>query len=191
MRDWIETWQLEVHLVNLTAAWGAINVAGPRARDLLGPVLSDDALDGQSFPTCATASSRSPASLPRHPPGVRRRALRSSSTTAAPRASSLWDALLEAGSDRDPPPRAGGAAAPAAREGPRHRRPGHRLRLDPREAQHVLGGQARQADLRGQGGAPASGGVRAGAQAGGSALRQATRLLRGRRCGPVASTSAI
>ena len=50
MRDWIETWQLEVHLVNLTAAWGAINVAGPAcARPALrGSATSS--FDGESFP---------------------------------------------------------------------------------------------------------------------------------------------
>jgi sarcosine oxidase subunit alpha len=49
LRDWAETWGLEVHLVDLTGAWGAINVAGPRSRDLLER-LSDDRLDNQSFP---------------------------------------------------------------------------------------------------------------------------------------------
>jgi sarcosine oxidase subunit alpha len=49
VRDWIETWELEAHLVNLTVTWGAINVAGPRARDLLAR-LCDDPIDGDSFP---------------------------------------------------------------------------------------------------------------------------------------------
>jgi sarcosine oxidase subunit alpha len=49
VRDWIETWDLEVHLVNLTVAWGAINVAGPRSRELLER-LSNDPLDNKSFP---------------------------------------------------------------------------------------------------------------------------------------------
>ncbi|MGH9174409.1 MAG: aminomethyltransferase family protein, partial [Vicinamibacterales bacterium] len=35
LRDWAETWGLMVHIVNRTAAVGAINVAGPRARELL------------------------------------------------------------------------------------------------------------------------------------------------------------
>ena len=42
-------WGHEVHLVNLTAGWGAINVAGPRSRELLER-LSDDPLDDDSFP---------------------------------------------------------------------------------------------------------------------------------------------
>jgi sarcosine oxidase subunit alpha len=49
LRDWIETWQLDVRLVDMTAARGAINVAGPQARTLLQR-LSDDALDNESFP---------------------------------------------------------------------------------------------------------------------------------------------
>jgi sarcosine oxidase subunit alpha len=35
LRDWADTWKLRVHVVNLTATLGAINVAGPKARDLL------------------------------------------------------------------------------------------------------------------------------------------------------------
>lgn len=49
MRDFIEEWRLRVHLANLTATWGAINVAGPRARELLVR-LSDAALEGEAFP---------------------------------------------------------------------------------------------------------------------------------------------
>jgi len=49
LRDWIETWQLTVHLVDLTFARGAINVAGPRSRELLQRVSSDP-VDNDSFP---------------------------------------------------------------------------------------------------------------------------------------------
>jgi sarcosine oxidase, subunit alpha len=49
LRDWAETWGLEIHLVNLTAAWGAINVAGPKSRELLQR-LSDDPIDNETFP---------------------------------------------------------------------------------------------------------------------------------------------
>jgi sarcosine oxidase subunit alpha len=49
LRDWIETWGLEVYVVNRTAAFGAINVAGPRARDLLRR-LSRGELDAARFP---------------------------------------------------------------------------------------------------------------------------------------------
>jgi glycine cleavage system aminomethyltransferase T len=36
VRDWIETWQLRVHVLDRTMSLGAINVTGPRAADLLG-----------------------------------------------------------------------------------------------------------------------------------------------------------
>jgi sarcosine oxidase subunit alpha len=49
LRDWIETWRLDVHVVNRTGALGAINVAGPRARDLLARLCSEP-LDRESFP---------------------------------------------------------------------------------------------------------------------------------------------
>ena len=49
MRDWAETWGLEVHILNQTAALGAINVTGPRSRELLG-ALCVDSIDSESFP---------------------------------------------------------------------------------------------------------------------------------------------
>ena len=49
MRDWAETWHLSVHLVNQTAGFGAINVTGPRARDVLAR-LTKDAVDNSSLP---------------------------------------------------------------------------------------------------------------------------------------------
>jgi sarcosine oxidase, subunit alpha len=49
MLDWAEAWEHDVYVVNQTASLGAINVAGPRARDLLQK-LSDDPLDRESFP---------------------------------------------------------------------------------------------------------------------------------------------
>lgn len=98
LRDWAETWGLEVHVVDLTAAWGAINVAGPRSRELLQR-LSGDALDNDSFPylrhreiTVAGVPCRAirlgfvgELSYELHHP----------SSLSVP----LWDALLEAGAD--------------------------------------------------------------------------------------------
>ena len=49
MRDWIDTLGLNVYLVNETAARGAINVAGPAARELLG-TISSDPIDADNFP---------------------------------------------------------------------------------------------------------------------------------------------
>jgi sarcosine oxidase subunit alpha len=49
MLDWRDAWGLEVFVVNQTSSLGAVNVAGPHARELLEK-LSDDPLDKQSFP---------------------------------------------------------------------------------------------------------------------------------------------
>ncbi len=49
LRNWADRWDLHAHLVNQTSMLGAINVAGPRARELLAE-LSDDAIDAASFP---------------------------------------------------------------------------------------------------------------------------------------------
>src|SRR6185437_4243895 len=98
LRDWAETWGLEVHLIDLTAAWGAVNVAGPRSRELLQR-LGADPLDNDSFPYL------------RHREltvaGVPCRAIRLGFVGelsyelhhASDRSVELWDALLEAGRD--------------------------------------------------------------------------------------------
>jgi len=49
LRDWTDRLDLHVHLVNQTAQLGAINVAGPHARDLLA-ALSDDDLSREAIP---------------------------------------------------------------------------------------------------------------------------------------------
>jgi sarcosine oxidase subunit alpha len=49
LRNWIDRLELHVHLVDLTAQLGAINVAGPHARDLLA-TLSDDDLSRETIP---------------------------------------------------------------------------------------------------------------------------------------------
>jgi sarcosine oxidase subunit alpha len=47
LRDMADRMGLEVHVLDRTAQWGAINVAGPFARDLLGR-LTDDPIDGDT-----------------------------------------------------------------------------------------------------------------------------------------------
>jgi sarcosine oxidase, subunit alpha len=42
LRDWADRWDLRVHIVNQTAMTGAINLAGPRARELLRSISGDD-----------------------------------------------------------------------------------------------------------------------------------------------------
>jgi sarcosine oxidase subunit alpha len=98
LRDWIDRLGLHVHLLDLTAALGAIAVAGPRARELLSRLTADpvgaDALPAGGHAEIVVA-------------GVRCRAIRSAFVDELafelhhPRSRSvaLWDALLEAGSD--------------------------------------------------------------------------------------------
>jgi sarcosine oxidase subunit alpha len=47
--DWADSWGSRVRVINHTGAIGAINVAGPQARELLTR-LCDDALDAKSLP---------------------------------------------------------------------------------------------------------------------------------------------
>ncbi|MFN8573892.1 MAG: 2Fe-2S iron-sulfur cluster-binding protein [Gemmatimonadaceae bacterium] len=49
LREWAEERHLSVHIANLTASRGAINVAGPHARELLRK-LSSDSVDAQAIP---------------------------------------------------------------------------------------------------------------------------------------------
>jgi sarcosine oxidase, subunit alpha len=49
MLDWAEAWGHSIFVVNQTSSMGAINVAGPRSRELLAK-LSDDDLTNESFP---------------------------------------------------------------------------------------------------------------------------------------------
>ena len=49
LREWADEWKLRVHIANVTASRSAINVAGPRARELLAR-LSQDSLDAEAIP---------------------------------------------------------------------------------------------------------------------------------------------
>jgi sarcosine oxidase, subunit alpha len=98
MRDWAESWHLNVHIVNQTAALGAINLTGPRSREVLAR-LTTDPVDSASLPN---------AGLRRiQVSGISCLALRVGFTGELsfelhhPRSRSveLWDALLHAGAD--------------------------------------------------------------------------------------------
>ena len=49
LREWADERRLRVHIANVTASRSAINVAGPRARELLSR-LTSDAVDAQAIP---------------------------------------------------------------------------------------------------------------------------------------------
>lgn len=99
-RDWRETWNLKVHIVNQTAMLGAINVAGPHARELLTR-LTTDPLDGAAIPYSGLAQITVK--------GIPCLALRVGFTGElsfelhhpASRSVELWNALLDAGADLD------------------------------------------------------------------------------------------
>lgn len=42
LRDWAETWGHDVRILNRTASWGAINITGPKAAELLGRLGATD-----------------------------------------------------------------------------------------------------------------------------------------------------
>ncbi|MBX9605503.1 MAG: aminomethyltransferase, partial [Gammaproteobacteria bacterium] len=49
MLRWQAQWQLDVDFYHVTSAWAAINVAGPRARELLAPLVEDVDLSAEAF----------------------------------------------------------------------------------------------------------------------------------------------
>ncbi|MEO7793669.1 MAG: 2Fe-2S iron-sulfur cluster-binding protein [Thermoanaerobaculia bacterium] len=98
LRDWAETWKLEVRIANLTYSRSAIHVAGPRTRELLAKLTSDP-LDAAALPYGGVREIRVA--------GITCRAIRvgfvgelSLELHHATRHSpALWDALCEAGAE--------------------------------------------------------------------------------------------
>lgn len=96
LRNFIDRLDLDVHVLDRTAQWGAINVAGPYSRDLLER-LTDDPIDAEAMPfagfTDATVA------------GVACRAIRTGFVGELAfelhhprsRGPELWQALVEAG----------------------------------------------------------------------------------------------
>ncbi|MGH6720396.1 MAG: glycine cleavage T C-terminal barrel domain-containing protein, partial [Alphaproteobacteria bacterium] len=50
MLFWNAQWRLKANVTNVTASWAAVNLAGPRARDVLAKVATDVDLSAQAFP---------------------------------------------------------------------------------------------------------------------------------------------
>ena len=127
-------WGLACTSSNQHREWGAINVAGPQARDLLAR-LSDDAIDAAALPYPGHArhhGRRRP--VPRDPRGVRGRAgVRAASPALAGR-------RAVGGTDRsgqrsgNPAARARRAGRAPAGEGPHLPGPGHAARRHARQA---------------------------------------------------------
>ncbi len=150
MRDWAEAFGHDVRIVDRTASLGAINVTGPKAKELLARVGATDLPafmgHGDIESSQASPARRSGSASPARS--------RSSCITAPTARSSSGAALLEAGADvgvQSSRPR--GAPRPAAREGPHHPRAGHRPRLHPAAARDGVGRRTRQDRLRRRAGA--------------------------------------
>ena len=150
LKDWAETFGHDVHIADLTAAWGAINVAGPRSRELLQRLSCGPARQRRvPLPPQARADRRGRA-VQRDQAGVRRRALVRAASPQRPQRRALGRAARGRARSGHPPARARRAAAAAAREGPHHHRPGHRLRRHAGKAQHELGRAPGEALVRRQ-----------------------------------------
>lgn len=98
LKDWAETWSHDIHVVDLTAGMGAINVAGPHSRGLLQR-LSKDPLENDHFPYLHHRDITVA--------GVQCRAIRLGFVGElsyelhhrSDQSAELWDALIEAGRD--------------------------------------------------------------------------------------------
>ncbi len=98
MQRWNAIWGLNCGLVNLTGAMAAMNVAGPRSRDVLAG-LTDIALENAAYPYLGIRDG--------HIAGIPVRAMRVGFVgelgyelhVAADNAAYLWDALMQAGAD--------------------------------------------------------------------------------------------
>jgi sarcosine oxidase subunit alpha len=97
-RDWNDSWKLRVHIVNVTHVLGAINLAGPKSRELLTR-LTSRAIDNASLPYGGIARL--------DVRGIPCTAIRVGFTGElgfelhhpASRSVELWDALVETGRD--------------------------------------------------------------------------------------------
>jgi sarcosine oxidase subunit alpha len=96
MQRWQQRWQLDIGLVNVTGAYGAMNLAGPKVRAILGTLTVID-LDDLAFPLGGVREAEVA--------GVPARILRAGFVSdlafeihvPAAMASKVWDALMEAG----------------------------------------------------------------------------------------------
>ncbi|MBX9710178.1 MAG: (2Fe-2S)-binding protein [Xanthobacteraceae bacterium] len=97
MGFWNQQWRLDVDIANVTAAYAGINIAGPRARDVIGKLQSDIDFSSEAFPYLAVRAG--------HLAGIPVRVLRVGFVGElgfeihCPSAygGGLWDRLFEAG----------------------------------------------------------------------------------------------
>ncbi|MEH6445700.1 MAG: glycine cleavage T C-terminal barrel domain-containing protein [Oceanospirillaceae bacterium] len=97
MLKWNAQWCLDVDIANVTSAWCAVNIAGPKAREVLQKVCSDVDLSSEAFPYMGVREG--------HVGGVEARLIRVGFVGElgfeihVPQhcGEALWDALIEAG----------------------------------------------------------------------------------------------
>ena len=97
LRDWAEAWGMDVRILDRTASWGAINVTGPRSRELLSRLGAGDRL-----PPFTGHAQMEVAGIPC-------RVMRLSFTGEisyelhhqASHSRQLWDTLMDTGADLD------------------------------------------------------------------------------------------
>ncbi len=101
---WNAQWQLRVDISNVTAAYAAVNLAGPKAREVLTRVVDDVDLSAEAFPYMGLREG--------HVAGVPARVLRIGFVgelgyeihVPMSQGEALWDALMEAGKEDDVKP---------------------------------------------------------------------------------------
>ena len=179
---WLADWRMDVRLTDVTQALSAVNLAGPRARDILARLTDLDA-----SPEAFTYLDAKQARVA----GVPCLLLRIGFVGELGYEIHFPAAYRRGPLGRDPGGRrAGGhpavraraAADPPPAEAAHHRRPGHRLRVDPVRRGDAVGGQARQGGgLHRQVGARARGRHAAGDRARRLHARRRVRPGRGRR----------
>jgi sarcosine oxidase subunit alpha len=94
---WNAQWRLDVDISNVTAAYAAVNLAGPKARDVLAKVTDDVDLSAEAFPYMGLREG--------HVDGVPARFIRIGFVgelgyevhVPTSQGEALWDALMEAG----------------------------------------------------------------------------------------------
>ena len=186
VRDWIETWGLRVHVLDRTMSLAAINVTGPLAADAAAPCRA-----GRPAPVPRPRPGRRRGRpLPRHAAVVHRRGRLRAPSPGRSVGRAVAGAARARRRPGHPAARAAGAVRAAAREGPRHRRHGHRARHDAAPDRDGLGGPDGEAALHRPGGARADREARPTTAAGSASRWTARRRPRARRSGPRARSSA-
>ena len=158
---WLADWRLRVHLTDVTQGLSAVNLAGPRAREILASLTElDCSRRGLRLPRReARRGGRGALPAPAH--RLRGRGGLRAALPGRARRAPLGRAARGGRAARAAPVRARAAAAAAPPEDAHPRGPGHRLGVHSVRGRHALDREARQGPgLHRQVGARAGGGRR-------------------------------